>query len=110
MPEIKTHFRLNVLNGLFYVGQWNHYPSEDQIFKTLSNRFAGPFTINGEKITFQVEKLQFFDPYFLKVGDLVEVIQYFWFYDRAFEVGDQFVMSEEHVMNGFERFVKKVEG
>lgn len=108
MPEIKTHFRLNVLNGLFYVGQWNHYPSDEEILNVVENRFGPSFLLNGYKITFQVEKLQFFDPHYLKVGDLVEVIEFCWFYDTSFEVGNQFVMTEEHVMNGFEKFVKKV--
>jgi hypothetical protein len=59
MPKIKTYFRLNVFNGLFWVGQWDHYPSDEEIIEAMDKRFEGNRRLNGDLITFQVEKMQY---------------------------------------------------
>ncbi|MEK5358082.1 hypothetical protein [Paenibacillus sp. FSL L8-0709] len=45
----------------------------------------------------------------LKVGDLVEVEQpFFWYDENRYEVGQRFVIEAQHVGHNFEAFVKVV--
>ncbi len=43
----------------------------------------------------------------LKEGDVVEVIQEFWFYADYYEVGEVFKITEEMVNHNFEKFTRK---
>ncbi len=44
----------------------------------------------------------------LEIGDYVEVsIPFYWYRDDRFEVGERFVIKEEHIGHGFEKWVKK---
>lgn len=108
MPTIKNHFTLSVSNGLGYAGKWDHYPSDAEIIEAMQKRFGdNAVMLNGERLTFQVIKQQFLDPHDLTVGDFVEVIQPFYFYDQYFELGERFEMQHQHVKHGFEKFVVK---
>ncbi|MCV9884718.1 hypothetical protein [Metabacillus halosaccharovorans] len=44
----------------------------------------------------------------LKVGDKVEAIQDFYFYDEFYQKGTLFVIDESQVNHNFEKFVTKV--
>lgn len=43
--------------------------------------------------------------YKLKIGDKVKVNTEFWFYDDFYEAGKEFIVTEEMVLHGFEKFV-----
>lgn len=107
MAKIKAHYRL-IVNNFLRFGQWDHYPTDAEIAEAIQKRLNNKYFINNERVTFQVEKIQFFDPHDLQVGDHVEVIEYFYFYDESYDVGKRFHIGEEHVKHGLEKFVKKV--
>jgi hypothetical protein len=45
----------------------------------------------------------------LQMGDLVEVVNpFFWYEHDRHEIGEQFVIQEQHVGHGFENWVKKL--
>ncbi len=45
----------------------------------------------------------------LQVGTLVEVTEpFFWYEDERHEVGERFVIEEQHIGHNFEKFVKPV--
>ncbi|USL89537.1 hypothetical protein vBBcePLY3_00026 [Bacillus phage vB_BceP_LY3] len=43
--------------------------------------------------------------YKLILGEKVKTHTEFWFYDDFYEVGKEFVVTEEMVLHGFEKFV-----
>lgn len=108
MPVIKDHFKLNVM-GIFNVGQWDHYPTNQEIAAELGRRFGEKDFLDGNRITFQVVKHQFIDPDELQVGDVVEVVEpFYWYEDDQYKVGHRFTIGEEHIKHGFEKFVRRV--
>lgn len=109
MPTIKSHYRLNVLDGLFYVGHWDRKPSDKEVVETLEKRFDdNAVMLNGQRLTFKIEEINFLDPHDLKVGDFVQVVEPFFFYDMRYVLNERFTIGYEHIRQGFEKYVKKV--
>lgn len=109
MPKIKIHHRLNVLDGLFYVGHWDHKPSDIEVIHALKKRFGNSYImLNDQRLTFKIEEINFLDPHDLKVGDFVQVLEPFYFYDDYYELNERFAIGYEHIQHGIEKFVKKV--
>lgn len=45
----------------------------------------------------------------LQVGDRVQVIKpYYWYEENRHEIGEQFIIQEQHMGHNFEKFVKLV--
>lgn len=104
MPKFKEHYTLLVC-GLFRVGQWNHYPEGPEILRTLNERFENAVMINGERITFKIEKEQFLDMDDLQANEDVKVINDFYFNGTAFKKDQIIRLTQERIDNGFEKFV-----
>ena len=107
--KFKTAYRLNVANGLFYCGNWNYEPTQEEIITTMENRFEDNVEfMNTERLTFQVEKLHFLVSDEVKVGDFVQVVKPFMFEGQFYEYNEKFSFHHLHMAAGIEMNVKKV--
>lgn len=107
--KFKTIYRLSVSNGLFYCGSWNYEPSQEEIINAMKERFEDHAEfMNGERLTFQVEKIHFLTSNEIKVGDFVQVLQPFTFEDQFYSYNEKFSFHHLHMAAGLEMNVKKV--
>lgn len=107
--KFKTVYQLSVCNGLFYCGNWNYEPTQEEIIDVIKERFkdAAEF-INNERLTFQVEKVHFLVSDEVRVGDFVRVIKPFTFEGQFYEYDEKFSFRHLHMAAGLEMYVKKV--
>ncbi|MEG0381480.1 MAG: hypothetical protein RR603_07260 [Kurthia sp.] len=108
MMKFKTIYRLNVSNGLFYIGQWNREPSQEEIIHVMQERFKeNAEFLNNERLTFQVEKIHFLVSDEVKIGDFVQVGKPFVLEDEIYEYNEKFSMQHLQMAAGIEMYVKK---
>lgn len=46
-------------------------------------------------------------PNYFELGERVQVVKEFWFYDEHFTLGTVFIIEEEHVLHDFKDYVVK---
>ena len=106
--KFKTVYRLHVAN-LFYVGLWDKEPTQQEIVEAMKKRFEKNVEfINGERLTFQVEKINLLVSDEVNVGDFVEVVNSFQLEEHFYEFGEKFQFHHLHKAVGLEMNVKKV--
>lgn len=106
--KFKTIYRLNVAD-MFLVGAWDKEPTQDEIIAVMKERFEDNVEfLNGERLTFRVEKVHFLVSEEVKAGDFVQVVKPFTLEGQFYEYNEKFAMRYCHMAAGIEMNVKKV--